>query len=122
MEHIQYFKSLLSLPSNIIMSELRCHGNLLMSSKTVPLRQVLVVRTSIIQISDTLTSFLLLRFLWVIFFIICHHLSLPCGIHSKWRISLRFLSGDFSLPLGISIRRLILYSIYAELDQLLVNN
>ena len=37
------------VPSSNIMSELRCHGNLLMSSKTAPLclRQVLVVRMSI---------------------------------------------------------------------------
>ena len=61
--------------SNKIISELRCHRNLLTSSKTVPLclKQILVVRTSIIQISDTRTSFLtILRFLCVIFFIICH--------------------------------------------------
>ena len=59
--------------SNQIISELRCHRNLLTSSKTVPLclKQVLVVRTSLIQISDTRTSFLtILRFLCVIFFII----------------------------------------------------
>ena len=44
MEHKKLFKH-----SNI-MSELRCHGNLLTSSKTAPLclRQVLVVRMSII--------------------------------------------------------------------------
>ena len=60
---------------NQIISELRCHRNLLTSSKTVPLclKQVLVVRTSLIQISDTRTSFLtILRSLCVIFFIICH--------------------------------------------------
>ena len=62
--------------SNQIISELCCHRNLLTSSKTVPLclKQVLVVRTSIIQISDTRTSFLtILRFLCVIFFKICHN-------------------------------------------------
>ena len=61
--------------SNQIISELRCHRNLLMSSKTVPLclKQILVVRTSLIQVSDTRSSFLtILRFLCVIFFIICH--------------------------------------------------
>ena len=49
----------LSVPSNNIMSELRRHGNLLTSSKTAPLclRQVLIVRMSIIQISDRWTSF-----------------------------------------------------------------
>ena len=53
MEHIKLFKCLY-VPSNHIMSELRCHGNLLTSSKTAPLclRQVMVVRMSIIQISD----------------------------------------------------------------------
>ena len=42
------------VPSNDIMSELCCHGNLLTSSKATPLclRQLLVVRMSIIQISD----------------------------------------------------------------------
>ena len=62
MEHIKHFRSLLSVTSNHIMSELRCHGNLLTSSNTAPLclRQVLVVRTSIIQISeDELDIFLL---------------------------------------------------------------
>ena len=46
------------VPSNHIMSELRCNENLLTSSKTAPLclRQVLVVRMSI-QISDRGTSF-----------------------------------------------------------------
>ena len=61
--------------SNQIISELRCHRNLLTSSKTVALclKEVLVVRTSVIQISDIRTSFLtILRFLCVIFFIICH--------------------------------------------------
>ena len=61
--------------SNQIISELRCHRNLLTSSKTVPrcLKQILVVRRFLIQISDTRTSFLtILRFLCVIFFIICH--------------------------------------------------
>ena len=90
------------VPSNHIMSELRCYGNLLTSSKAVPLclRQVLIVRMSIIQISDRYTIFLTIsRFLWVIFFIICHNLSLPCEIDSEWRIS---LAGDFSLPCGIA--------------------
>ena len=63
MEHIKHFRSLLSVASNHIMSELRCHGNLLTSSNTAPLclRQVLVVRMmSIIQISeDELDIFLL---------------------------------------------------------------
>ena len=47
------------VPNNHIISELRCHGNLLTSSKTafLCLRQVLVVRMSIIQISDRSTSF-----------------------------------------------------------------
>ena len=61
--------------SNQIISELRCHRNLLTSSKTVALylKEVLVVRTSVIQISDIRTSFLtILRFLCVIFYIICH--------------------------------------------------
>ena len=61
--------------SNQIISELRSHRNLLTSSKTVPLclKQILVVRTSLIQISDTRPSFLtIFRFLCVIFFIICH--------------------------------------------------
>ena len=68
--------------SNQIISELRCHRDLLTSSKTVPLclKQILVVRTSLIQISDTRTSFLtILRFLCVIFFIICHDFN-----HSVW--------------------------------------
>ena len=58
MEHIKLFKCLY-VQSNQIISELRCHRNLLTSSKTVHLclKQVLVVRTSIIQISDTRTSF-----------------------------------------------------------------
>ena len=45
--------------SNQIISELRCHINLLTSSKAVPLclKQVLVVRTSLIQLYDTRTSF-----------------------------------------------------------------
>ena len=54
MEHIKYFISLLSVLSNLIMSELCCHGNLLTSSKTTPLclSQVLGVRMSITEISD----------------------------------------------------------------------
>ena len=71
--------------SNQIISELRCHRNLSTSSKTVPLclKQVLVVRTSLIQISDTRTSFLtILRFLYVIFFIICHDFN-PSVWHTQ---------------------------------------
>ena len=66
--------------SNQIISELRCHRNLLTSSKAVflCLKQVLVVRTSLIQISGTRTSFLtILRFLCVIFFILCHDFNPP---------------------------------------------
>ena len=37
MDHNKHFRSLLSVPSNHIMSELCSHGNLLTSSKTVPL-------------------------------------------------------------------------------------
>ena len=79
------------------MSELRCHGNLLTSSKTAPLclKQVLIVRTKIIL--DRKTRFLtIFRFLglWVIFFIIQHDLSLPHEIHSEWRICY-----DFSLEI-----------------------
>ena len=73
------------VPSNHIISELRCHGNLSTSSKTAPLclRQVLVVRTSLIQISDTRTSVLtILRFLCVIFFIICHDFN-PSVWHTQ---------------------------------------
>ena len=75
MEHIKLFNVYIYVQSNQIISELRCHRNLSTSSKTVPLclKQVLVVRMSLIQISDTRTSFLtILRFLCVIFFIICH--------------------------------------------------
>ena len=71
--------------SNQIISELRCHRNLSTSSKTVPLclKQVLVVRTSLIQTSDTRTSFLtILRFLYVIFFIICHDFN-PSVWHTQ---------------------------------------
>ena len=71
--------------SNQIISELRCHRNLSTSSKTVPLclKQVLVVRTSLIQISDTRTSFLtILRFLCVVFFIICHDFN-PSVWHTQ---------------------------------------
>ena len=71
--------------SNQIISELRCHRNLLTSSKAAPLylKQVLVVRTSLIQISDTRTSFLtILRFLCVIFFIICHDFN-PSVWHTQ---------------------------------------
>ena len=71
--------------SSQIISELRCHRNLLTSSKAVPLclRQVLVVRTSLIQISETRTSFLTnLRFLCVIFFIICHDFN-PSVWHTQ---------------------------------------
>ena len=71
--------------SNQIISELCCHRNLLTSSKTVHLclKQVLVVRTSLIQISDTRTSFLnILRFLCVIFFIICHDFN-PSVWHTQ---------------------------------------
>ena len=71
--------------SNQIISELRCYRNLSTSSKTVPLclKQVLVVRTSLIQISDTRTSFLtILRFLCVIFFIICHDFN-PSMWHTQ---------------------------------------
>ena len=53
MEHsIFYLKSLLSVTSDLIMSELRAYQNLLTSSKIAPLclRQVLVVRKSKIQI------------------------------------------------------------------------
>ena len=71
--------------SNQIISELRCHRNLLTSSKTVPLclKQVLVVRTSPIQISATRTCFLtILSFLCVIFFIICHDFN-PSVWHTQ---------------------------------------
>ena len=71
--------------SNQIISELRCHRNLLTSSKAVPLclNQVLSVRTSLIQISGTWTSFLtILRFLCVIFFIICHDFN-PSVWHTQ---------------------------------------
>ena len=71
--------------SNQIISELHCHRNLLTSSKTVPLclKQVLVVRKSLIQIFDTRTSFLtILRFLCVIFFIICHDFN-PSMWHTQ---------------------------------------
>ena len=66
------------VPSNSIMSELRCHGNLLTSSKTAPLclRQVLVVRMSIIPISDRWTSFFNnIQVFMGHFLIICHDLS-----------------------------------------------
>ena len=45
--------------SSQIISELRCHRKLLTSSQAVPLclKQVLVVRTSLIQISATRTCF-----------------------------------------------------------------
>ena len=55
MEHKKLFKcQYMYQVAIIIMSELPCHGNLLTSSKTTHLclRQVLVVRMSIIQISD----------------------------------------------------------------------
>ena len=71
--------------SNQIISELRCHRNLLTSSKTAPLclKQFLVVRTSLIQISHTRTSILtILRFLCVIFFIICHDFN-PSVWHTQ---------------------------------------
>ena len=71
--------------SNQIISELCCHRNLLTSSKAVPLyfKQVLVVTTSLIQISGTCTSFLtILRFLCVIFFIICHDFN-PSVWHTQ---------------------------------------
>ena len=71
--------------SHQIISELRCHRNLLTSSKAVPLclKQVLVVRRSLIQISDTRTGFLtILRFLCVIFFIICHDFN-PSVWHTQ---------------------------------------
>ena len=106
--------------SHQIISELRCHRNLLTSSKAVPLclKQVLVVRTSLIQISGTWTSFLtILRFLCVILFIICHDLTLPCGIHSEWRISLRFFSGDFSLPCGIAFTAKSDLAVHVELKR-----
>ena len=88
------------------MSELRCHGNLLTSPKTAPLcsRQVLVVRMSIIQISDRGTSFFNnIQVFMGHFLIIRHDLSLPYCIHSESRISLRFFSGDLSLPCGIAL-------------------
>ena len=69
--------------SNQIISEHRCHRNLLTSSKTLCLKQFLVVRTSLIGISDTRTSFLtVLRFLCVIFFIICHDFN-PSVWHTQ---------------------------------------
>ena len=73
MEHIKLFKCL------------NCHRNLLTSSKAVflCLKQVLVVRTSLIQISGTRTSFLtILRFLCVILFIICHDFN-PSVWHTQ---------------------------------------
>ena len=53
MEHNKLLMSIYVL-SNHIIPELRCHGNLLTSTKTAPLclRQILVVKMSIIQISD----------------------------------------------------------------------
>ena len=59
MEHIKLFKCLYMYEVTIFISELRCHGNHLTSSKAVPLclKQILVVTTSIIQISDKCTSF-----------------------------------------------------------------
>ena len=52
MKHIKHFKSLLSVTSNLIMSELRCYQNLLTSSEIAALclRQVLVVRKYKIKI------------------------------------------------------------------------
>ena len=38
-----------------------------------------------------------------IFFIIRPDLSMPCGIHSKWQISLPFFAGDLSLLCGIAL-------------------
>ena len=92
--------------SNQIISELPCHRNLSTSSKTVPLclKQILVVRTSIIQISDTRTSFLtILRFLCVIFFIICHDFN-PSVWHTQGMTNfVTIFHGDFSLPCGIAL-------------------
>ena len=58
MEHNKLFKCLYMYQVTIGllpgMSERRCHGNLLALSKTAPLclRQILVVRMSVIHISD----------------------------------------------------------------------
>ena len=79
------------VPSTHIMSELRCHGNLLTSSKTAKP---------------------IFRFLWVIFFIIRHNLSLPHEVHSEWRISLRVFTGDLLLPCGIAF--ILLYLIISK--------
>ena len=67
MEHIKLF-NVYYVQSNQIISELRCHRNLSTSSKRVPLclKQVLVVRTSLIQISDTRTSFLATLFIFAL--------------------------------------------------------
>ena len=42
------------------------------------------------------------------FLIIRYKLSLPCCIHSEWRISLRFFAGDLSLPCGIAFNEISL--------------
>ena len=55
MEHNKLFKCLYMYQVTILcLSEHRCHGNFLASSKTAPLclRQILVVRMPVIQISD----------------------------------------------------------------------
>ena len=93
--------------SNQIISELRCQRNLLTSSKAVPLclKQVLVVRTSLIQISGTRTSFLtILRFLCVIFFIICHDFNPPVWHTQRMTNFVTIFLWRFSLPCGIAFR------------------
>ena len=99
------------VPSNQIILNFVAR-NLLTSSKAVPLclKQILVVRTSLIQISDTRTSFLtILRFLCVIFFIICHDFN-PSVWHTQRMKNFvtiflcRFFSVDFSLPCGIALK------------------
>ena len=112
--------------SNQIISELRCHRNLSTSSKRVLLclKQVLVVRTSLIQIPDTRTSFLtILRFLCVVF-IICHDFN-PSVWHTQRMTNFVtiFLWRHFLLPCGIALRSItwfIHFHLYYYLDRFLM--
>ena len=104
------------LQSNQIISELRCHRNLLTSSKTVPLclKQVLVVKTSLIQYpTKELVFSTILRFLCVSFFKICHDFN-PSVWHTQRMTNfVTIFSGDFSLPCGIALSDLLADSVIA---------
>ena len=117
MEHIKLFKCLYMYQVTRLFLNFVCQRNLLTSSKTVPLclKQVLVVRTSLIQISDTRTSFLsILRFLCVIFFIICHEFNPSVWHKQRMTNFVTIFLWRFFAPVWHSLKSAILHDKHTQ--------